>query len=85
MERGYPYRLDDYRRDLDVRGVIETAGLSGEVSDEDARLEEMLIEREIRVWESFPGNPGWDFGFPRNASKELLKGLKSAGLLETLD
>ncbi len=85
VERGYPYRLDDYRRDLDVRGVIETVGLSDEVREEDARLEDMLIEREVRVWESLPGNPGWDFGFPRNASKELLKGLKSAGLLETFD
>ena len=65
--------------------MIETVGLSDEVREEDARLEEMLIEREVRVWESLPGNPSWDFGFPRNASKELLKGLKSAGLLETFD
>ena len=82
VERGYPYRLDDYRRDLDVRGVIETVGLAEEVREEDARLEVMLIEREVRVWESLPGNPSWDFGFPRNASKELLRGLKSAGLLD---
>jgi hypothetical protein len=81
VEHGYPYGLDDYRRDLDLRGVIETAELSGEVAEEDARLEEMLVCREVRVWESLPGNPNWDFGFPRNAPRDLLRGLKSSGLL----
>ncbi len=83
VEQGYPYGLDDYRRDLDLRGVIETVGLSGEVVEEDARLEEMLTQREVRVWESSSGNPNWDFGFPRNAPRELLRGLKFAGLLPT--
>ncbi len=81
VERGYPNSLDDYRRDLDLRGVIETVGLAGEVAAEDLRLEEMLDYREVRVWESIPGNPEWDFGFPRNAPRDLLRGLKAAGLL----
>ena len=79
VEKGYSYRLDDYRRDLDIRGVIETAGLSDQVQAEDARLEQMLIYRDLRVWESMPGNPFWDFGIPKNAGRELLRSLKSEG------
>ena len=73
--KGYSYRLDDYRHDLDIRGVIETAGLADAVQAEDARLEEMLVYRNVRVWESMPGNPFWDFGIPKNAGRDLVRSI----------
>ena len=79
VEKGYSYRLDDYRHDLDIRGVIETAGLSELVQAEDERLEAMLVYRDLRVWESMPGNPFWDFGIPKNAGRELVRSLKAEG------
>jgi hypothetical protein len=33
------------------------------------------------VWESAPGDPYWDFGYPRDAGAELLDGLREEGLL----
>lgn len=42
----------------------------------------MLINRDVRVWESSPGNHFWDFGYPKNASGELLSDLKDEGLAE---
>ena len=83
VEQGYTFRLDDYRHDLDIRGVIETAGLADEVRTEDERLEEMLVHRQLRVWESMPGDPFWDFGIPKNAGRELMRSLKAEGLEPT--
>jgi hypothetical protein len=72
---GYPYRLNDYRHDLDLRGVIQLAGLDHEVAEADARLADLLIETERRVWESSSANPWWDYGYPRNAGRDLLRDL----------
>jgi len=81
VERGYRFGLEDYRNDLDVRGILALLSLDQEVADYDARLEPLLTAREHRVWESAPGDPFWDFGYPRNASADLLRDLKSAGLV----
>ncbi len=81
VEQGYEYGLEDYRNDLDLRGAIETLGLGAEVADADHRFEELLVEREVRVWESLAGKASaWDWGYPRNASKRLLADLERAGL-----
>ena len=81
VEQGYEYGLEDYRNDLDLRGAIKTLGLDTEVADTDRRFEEMLIDRDVRVWESLAGESSpWDWGYPRNASKRLLADLERAGL-----
>jgi hypothetical protein len=85
VEAGYRYRLEDYRHDLDLRGVIQTVGLEGDtrVHQADERLWPLLTEKHVRVWESLAGEPFWDFGYPRNASRELMRDLKAAGLSST--
>jgi len=82
VERGYRFGLEDYRNDLDVRGILRLLEVDAEVADADQRFEQMLTARERRVWESAPGNPFWDFGYPRNATANLLRDLKSAGLAD---
>ncbi|HET8550049.1 MAG TPA: hypothetical protein VFL57_18695 [Bryobacteraceae bacterium] len=82
VERGYEYGLEDYRNDLDLRGVIAMAGLDHDVADMDKRLAAMLTRTDVRVWESASQHPFWDFGYPRNASGPLLKDLRRAGLTE---
>lgn len=72
VERGYPYRLIDYRHDLDLRGAIAVLGLEDRVQEADERFAAMLDNREIRVWQSAGDDPWWDFGYPRNAGKALL-------------
>jgi hypothetical protein len=79
VERGYGYGLNDYRHDLDLRGVIATLGIEdASVQDADDRLRGMLIETDVRLWESLPGEPFWDFGYPRNASGRLLRDLRNS-------
>jgi hypothetical protein len=84
VERGYRYGLRDYRNDLDLRGVIAMLGLESTVgiAEADERLKQMLTALECRVWESSDGNPFWDFGYPHNASGELLNDLREAGFFE---
>jgi hypothetical protein len=82
VESGYAYSLHDYRNDLDIRGLIHMFGLDAEVGDEDQRLNAMLTARDHRVWESGTGEPYWEFGYPRNAGRWLMKDLKAAGLVE---
>ena len=79
VERGYSYRLDDYRHDLDVRGAIAILDLEDRVREADERFAAMLHHRELRVWESAGSEPWWDFGFPRNASGRLLRDLRDLG------
>ena len=52
VERGYKFGLEDYRNDLDLRGIISMLGMDEEVSELDRRFEALLIEREKRIWES---------------------------------
>ena len=80
VERGYRYGLEDYRNDLDLRGILSMLGLDAEVADLDQRLEALLRARDTRVWETSAANPFWDFGYPGNAGPELLQDLKNEGL-----
>lgn len=82
VERGYPYGLDEYRHDLDLRGVIAMLDLDDHVGDADERLAAMLVPARERIWESMPGEPFWDFGYPRNAGGRLLIELRSAGFAQ---
>jgi hypothetical protein len=82
VESGYRHNLHNYRNDLDIRGLIRLFGLDAEVAGEDARFEEMLIDRQLRVWESSADGPFWDFGYPRNAGWALRKDLEGEGLLD---
>lgn len=80
-ERGYPLGLDDYRNELDVRAAAAAVGLDAEVRDADERFRRLLTARDKRVWESAPGEPFWDFGYPANASGELRDDLRAEGLI----
>ena len=82
VEHGYEFGLEDYRNDLDLRGVIRLIDAEADVVEADERLQAMLTNTEQRVWESGEGNPFWDYGFPRNASRLLLTDLRSEGLIE---
>lgn len=82
VEKGYKLGLEDYRNDLDVRALIDQVGLEKQVQAYDARFEALLVNRDARVWESSSGNPFWDFGYPKNASGELLEDLENEGLVE---
>ena len=81
VERGYRFGLEDYRNDLDLRGIIAMLGLDAEVSDLDRRFESLLTHREKRVWESSAADPFWDFGYPSNAGPQLLEDIKEEGLI----
>jgi hypothetical protein len=80
VEHGYKLGLEDYRNDLDLRGIIGMLGLDAEVSDLDRRFEAMLINRDVRLWESAAADPFWDFGYPRNAGLLFLEDIKNEGL-----
>lgn len=80
VERGYRLTLDDYRNDLDLRGIIAMLGMDSDVADLDRRLKALLVHTEKRVWESKPGDPFWDFGYPSNAGKELMQDLVNEGI-----
>jgi hypothetical protein len=82
VERGYEFGLEDYRNDLDVRAILRLIGAEDEVGDADERLHSILTGTDRRVWESGEGDPWWDFGYPRNASADLKRDLRSEGLLE---
>ena len=77
VERGYEYGLHEYRHDLDLRAAISMLDLDTDVSLEDERLSAMLTQTDHRVWESMPGDPFWDFGYPRNARGRLARDLRS--------
>lgn len=82
VERGYSLGIEDYRNDLDVRGIIRLAEAEDAgVLSLDARLKDLLTDTHIRVWESAPGDPFWDFGYPRNAGADLLDDLRQEKLL----
>jgi hypothetical protein len=81
VERGYKLGLEDYRNDLDLRGIIAMLQLDGEVAELDARFRALLTDHNKRVWESSGEDPFWDFGYPRNAQGTLLEDLKKEGLV----
>ena len=80
-ERGYSLGLEDYRNDLDVRAILALADAEDdEVIALDERLKKFLIACNKRVWESAPGEPFWDFGYPRNAGPDLMEDLRGEDL-----
>jgi hypothetical protein len=81
VEHGYRFGLEDYRNDLDLRGIIAMLGLDAQVAEPDHRFEALLTARDKRVWESSAAEPFWDFGYPSNAGPQLLEDLKSEGLV----
>jgi hypothetical protein len=82
VERGYRLGLEDYRNDLDIRGILRQAGAEDqEVLALDERLEARLVRLKRRVWESAPGDPFWDYGVPRDMGQALREGLIEEGLL----
>jgi hypothetical protein len=82
VERGYRLGIEDYRNDLDIRGILRLAEAEdAEVLALDARLAALLTDTSVRVWESAPGDPFWDFGYPRNAVGDLLDDLRGEKLL----
>jgi hypothetical protein len=81
-ERGYSLGLEDYRNDLDVRAILALASAEDdEIIALDERLKKLLIACDKRVWESAPGEPFWDFGYPRNAGPDLLDDLRREQLM----
>ena len=58
-QAGYRYRLEDYRSDLDLRGVIQVVGLGEDdgVREADERFRQLLKATYIRLWESMAGEP----------------------------
>ena len=82
VERGYKFGLEDYRNDLDLRGIIALLGLDDQVRDLDQRFEVMLTDRQVRVWETSAGDPPWDFGFPKNAGPKLMEDIRNEGFVK---
>jgi hypothetical protein len=82
VERGYRFGLEDYRNDLDLRGILSLVDLDAKVLELDERFNKMLTAHDKRVWETSGDNPFWDFGYPRNASGDLRADLKAEGLWE---
>jgi hypothetical protein len=80
VERGYKSGLEDYRKELDIRGILAMLELDDSVRDLDNRLEATLIARDQRVWESSAADPFWDFGYPRNACSRFMEDIRKEGL-----
>jgi hypothetical protein len=72
VERGYKSGLEEYRRQLDLRGVIALFGLDEQVAGLDRRFEAMLTNRDKRVWESSSNDPSWDYGYPNSTGTMFL-------------
>jgi hypothetical protein len=82
VEHGYGLGLEDYRNDLDLRGILRQAGAEdAEVLALDERLKRLLEPAPKRVWESAPGEPFWDLGYPRNCGGDLREGLIEEGII----
>jgi hypothetical protein len=80
VERGYKSGLEDYRKELDIRGILAMFDLDDKVHDLDHRFEATLIARDKRLWESSPADPFWDFGYPRNVCGAMLEDIRKEGL-----
>jgi hypothetical protein len=81
VERGYRFGLEDYRNDLDLRGIIAMLGLDAEVADLDRRFQVLLTHREKRVWESTAAAPFWDFGYLSSTGTRFLEDIRKEGLM----
>jgi hypothetical protein len=81
VERGYKSGLEDYRKELDIRGILAMLDVDDDFRDLDQRFEATLTSRDKRVWESFAADPFWDFGYPRNVGKAFLEDIIKEGLV----
>jgi len=81
VEHGYKSGLEDYRKELDIRGILAMLELDDNLRDLDRQFEATLIARDKRVWESSAADPFWDFGYPGNASKVFLEDIRKEGLV----
>lgn len=80
VEAGYEFGLYDYRNDLDGRALIARLGLETEVAAEDARLKELLIATDKRIWKTEPVDGFWNLGYPAKIGDEFREDLKAEGL-----
>jgi hypothetical protein len=80
VERGYSSGLEDYRNDLDIRGIIAIVGLDAQVRELDRRFAATLTNRDKRIWESAPGDPFWDFGYPKSTGTTFVEDIEKEGL-----
>ena len=80
VEKGYSLTLDDYRNDLDIRGIIGVLGVQEDVAAADRRLRRLLLFSENAIWDGENPEAFWLFGYPKNAQGELLADLKAEGL-----
>lgn len=80
VEAGYSMTLDDYRNDLDLRGILFRLGLGKQAAAADQRLRKCLVFSEKPVWQC-DGNPDafWIHGVPKKAKGDLKRDLKAAG------
>ena len=85
VARGYEYGIEDYRNDLDIRGILRLIAVEDDpaVTAADGRLQELLIHPGVRVWESSGGDPWWDFGYPLNAFGAFRRDLIAEGLWQS--
>jgi hypothetical protein len=79
-ESGYPFGLDDYRNDLDLRSLIALAGIAERVADEDARFRQLLTATDTEIWSSDAPDAWWTLGYPGNAGPDLLADLRAEKL-----
>jgi len=84
VARGYEFGLEDYRNDLDLRGILRLIDAESDpsVAEADASLQELLTATTTRVWESSENDPWWDFGYPAKATGDLRRDLRAEGLWE---
>ncbi len=80
VENGYSLGLEDYRNDLDIRGLIAFTGLDREVSREDDRLRKLLVHTRQAIWTTDNPHAFWVRGYPKNATGALLQDLRREGL-----
>ncbi|MDZ4802786.1 MAG: hypothetical protein SGI92_31885 [Bryobacteraceae bacterium] len=85
VRRGYEFGLEDYRNDLDIRGILRLVEAESDpaVIEADQKLGELLTATTTRVWESFGNDPWWDFGYPANCAGDLRRDLRAEGLWES--
>jgi len=81
VEIGYALGIEEYRNDLDIRTLIEIAGLAAAVEREDARLRKMLTRTDVETWSSDVSGAFWVKGFPVNAAGQLLTDLRGLSFL----
>lgn len=80
VESGYRLGLDDYRNDLDLRGIIGQIGAEDQVRDCDERLKALLVNTDSRIWDSSSPDDFWVYGYPANAGEAMMEDLRAEGL-----